>query len=130
MCVGWSVLLVEAATWRPGGCARSCGSGHSADAHAVRLYEKLHLDEARELVQGNLTGGLDRPIRTQQAAHHINRHAEGKESTDKQTTTESEPTTNMHTITHKCTSKEATKRPKAHNGSTCSFWCNSSPDVS
>ena len=70
--------------------------------HAVRLYEKLHLiavDEARELVQGNLTGGLGRPIRTQQAAHHINRHAKGKESTDKQTTTESEPTTNMHTIT-------------------------------
>ena len=30
--------------------------------HAVRLYEKLHLiavDEARELVQGDLTGGLD-----------------------------------------------------------------------
>ena len=55
--------------------------------HAVRLYEKLHLiavDEARELVQGNLTGGLNRPIRTQQAAHHINAMPRGKSTESKQ----------------------------------------------
>ena len=48
---------------------------------AVRLDKKLHLiavDEARELVEGDLTGGLNHPIRTQQAAHHIPRHVTGK----------------------------------------------------
>ena len=77
---------------------------------AVRLDEKLHLiavDEARELVQGNLTGGLNRPIRTQQAAHHIHRHAKGKRiPKSKQPQSPSQ----LQTCTHSPTSAQAKRQ--------------------